>query len=88
MPRPLLFVLVASAALVVGGAVLILVARAVQPVASFGWFAYQPLAGSAFMPGGAVLLTTTAVVGATLAALGFAALAGVVGFALGRRRRR
>ncbi len=57
-------------------------------VASFGWFAYQPLAGEIFSPGGpAVILSRLSVVGWVLFAAGAVALAFLAGLAAGRRSR-
>ena len=58
-----------------------------QASASLGRFAYQPLGDSVFAPGGFVVLTQPAVVGAAVAVVGLIGLAGVVGFVLGRRGR-
>ncbi|GAA1822393.1 hypothetical protein GCM10009750_00970 [Agromyces salentinus] len=81
-----MIVLVIAAVLVVGGVVTMLVAGFAQPTATIGWFAYQPLAGAVFPPGGGVMVTTPVLIGAAAAALGFVALAGALGFALGRGR--
>jgi heme/copper-type cytochrome/quinol oxidase subunit 1 len=86
MPRTMLIALAGAAVLVVGGVVTLLIAGVARPAASFGWFAYQPLAGSVFAPGGGLLLTTPFLIGAAAVVLGFVVLAGAVGFALGRRQ--
>lgn len=85
MPAPLLVALIHSGVLAVTGALVILLAP--QASASFGWFAYQPLSDAVFVPGGFIVLTQAAIVGAVLAIVGLIGLAAVVGFALGRRRR-
>jgi len=74
MPARLLVALIFSGLLVVGGALLIFATP--QASASFGWFAYQPLSDSVFIPGGFTVLTQPVI-----------GLGGVVGFALGRRSR-
>jgi heme/copper-type cytochrome/quinol oxidase subunit 1 len=53
--------------------------------ASFGWFAYAPLAGEVSSPGFA-FLTPQMQVALGLAVGGLVLLAGLVGFWLGRRR--
>ncbi len=56
--------------------------------ASFGWFAYQPLADATFVPGGsAVILSRIAVVGWIIFAVGLVTLAFLTGLAAGRRSR-
>lgn len=85
LPAPLVVALILSGVLVVGGALVILIAP--QASASFGWFAYQPLSESVFIPGGFIVLTQTVIVRGVLAIVGLIGLAGIVGFALGRRRR-
>ena len=63
MHAALLVALILSGVLVVGGAVLVAVSS--QTTVSFGWFAYQPMFDSVFVPGGFVLaLSQPAVVGA------------------------
>ena len=56
-----------------------------QPV-SFGWFAYAPLSGETFSPGGVGLVSTAALVSAGVLALGVVALALWWGIRIGRRR--
>ena len=50
--------------------------------AVFGWFAYAPLADTAFVP---PFMTWEFVVGAVIAAIGLALVAGWVGYRIGRR---
>jgi cytochrome c oxidase subunit 1 len=86
-----------GAALLWAGAALVAVAGAITIViglitpmgaAYFGWFAYQPLAGETFSPGGsAVILSRISVAGWVLFAVGMVALAFLVGRAVGRRSR-
>ncbi|MFD4421914.1 hypothetical protein ACFWN7_10475 [Agromyces sp. NPDC058484] len=85
MSGTVLVALILSGVLVVGGALLVVVSS--QAPASFGWFAYQPLPDSVFVPGSFVVLAQTAVVGAAVTGGGLIGLGGVVGFALGRRSR-
>ncbi|MFB8387490.1 hypothetical protein ACFC3F_10180 [Microbacterium sp. NPDC055910] len=57
-------------------------------VASFGWFAYQPLTDATFSPGGsAVILSRIAVAGWVIFALALVALAFLAGRVVGRRPR-
>lgn len=56
--------------------------------ASFGWFAYQPLANATFVPGGsAVVLSRITAAGWTILAVGFITLAFLAGRVAGRRSR-
>ncbi|MGM7423279.1 hypothetical protein [Cellulosimicrobium sp. CpK407] len=73
---------VVLAALVLVGVALLAVAGwvASRPTAS-GWFAYAPLSGTTFVPGGAYPLGTAAL----LAGAGALLLGGAVGFVVGRR---
>ena len=88
MPRmhtALLVVLILSGVLVVGGVVLVAVAS--QTPTTFGWFAYQPMSDSLFVPGGFVVLTQPAVVGAVVTGAGVVGLSAATGFMFGRRVR-
>jgi heme/copper-type cytochrome/quinol oxidase subunit 1 len=85
MHTALLVVLILSGVLVVGGVVLVAVSS--QTPASFGWFAYQPMSGSLFAPGGFVVLTQPAIVGAFVAGVGVVGLSAATGFMVGRRVR-
>jgi hypothetical protein len=85
MHPSLLVVLTLSGVLVAGGAVLVAVSS--QPTVSFGWFAYQPMSDSLFVPGGFVVLTQPAIVGAVFAVVGLIGLGAATGFALGRHSR-
>lgn len=60
---------------------------AVTP-ASFGWFAYQPLAGDVFLPGDAMLLSRTFVIGLAVLAIGLIGLAFLAGCRVGNRSRK
>lgn len=84
-PAALLVALILSGVLIVGGVLLIVGSS--QASLSVGWFAYQPLSDSVLIPGGFVVLTQPAVVGAAVTAVGLIGSAGAVGFALGRRGR-
>lgn len=83
VPRPLLAVLVASAVLVVAGAVLMSISE--FGAASFGWYSYAPLSDSVFDSQGLVLLPQLTVLGGAGAALGLIGLAAAAGWALGSR---
>lgn len=84
--HPVAFIaLIVSGMFVIGGAVLLLVSN--QAPASFGWFAYQPMTNSLFMPGSLVVLTPSALMGAAVAVLGLLGLTAVSGYLLGRRAR-
>ena len=80
---------VAAGAILAAGAVMIVIGL-FTPVgsASFGWFAYQPLADATFVPGGsAVVLSRIAVVGWIVFAVGLVTLAFLAGRIAGRRSR-
>lgn len=88
MPRmhtALLVVLILSGVLVAGGVVLVAVSS--QTPASFGWFAYQPMSDSLFVPGGFVVLTQPAIVGVVVTGVGVVGLSAATGFMVGRRVR-
>lgn len=68
---------VGIAAIVVG----VLIMRSAPAV--FGWFAYAPLADTAFVP---PFMTWEFVAGAVITALGLALVAGWIGYRIGRRR--
>lgn len=56
--------------------------------ASFGWFAYQPLADAAFVPGGsAVVISRITVAGWIIFAVGLVVVAFLAGRIAGRRSR-
>ncbi|WP_160422484.1 hypothetical protein [Agromyces seonyuensis] len=84
-PRSKLLVglLVAGGLLVVGGAVLLAESQPAV-VGSFGWFAYQPLSESVFVP---MLLSPTSIAGWTCLGFGALVLAFAAGLAVGRRSR-
>ena len=55
-------------------------------IATFGWFAYQPLADATFVPGGsAVVLSRVTVAGWVIFAVGLVTLAFLAGRAAGRK---
>ncbi|MBN9153327.1 MAG: hypothetical protein J0J05_05020 [Microbacterium sp.] len=81
-----LIVIACAVVLVAVGA--ILVAASPSNVASFGWYAYQPLAGAVFLPGGLMVTNPWAAAGLSLGAVGLIGLSGGIGFLLGQRRRR
>ena len=81
----LLVALTLSGVLIAGGTVLFAVSS--QMPVSFGWAAYAPLSDSLFVPGGFVVLTQPAIVGAVAAVAGLISLGAAAGFAFGRRGR-
>ncbi|WP_236967647.1 hypothetical protein [Microbacterium aurantiacum] len=79
---------VVSAVALVAGFVLILVGIATPPSASFGWFAYQPLANAAFVPGSAgMAIAPVTAAGFTLFVVGLVGVAFLTGIRVGARRR-
>ncbi|GAA1623571.1 hypothetical protein [Georgenia ruanii] len=79
MTRRTLALVVLGLVLLVGG---VMVAR--QPRA-FGWVAYTPLSREVLSPG-AIVLDRVGIAALGIAGLGVAVVAGVVGYALGRRQ--
>lgn len=77
--------ILAVAAILVGS-VLVVVGAPADTSASFGWFAYQPLAAQSFFPRGGVSLSLTSLVGLLLGAGGLTVLAFVTGRWVRRRR--
>lgn len=77
---------ITAGTLLLGGVVMFF---AVSPTgtASFGWFAYQPLAGATFFPGSLVVLTPLMAVAATVGIVGLVGLGAITGYVLGRRHR-
>jgi heme/copper-type cytochrome/quinol oxidase subunit 1 len=75
-----------SGALLLGGVIMFL---AVSPTgaASFGWFAYQPLAGATFFPGSLVVLTPPMAAATVVGTVGLVGLGAIAGYVLGRRHR-
>jgi heme/copper-type cytochrome/quinol oxidase subunit 1 len=74
----------AAGLLVLAGVITIVVGLSSQ--ASFGWFAYQPLANATFTLGGDTLfLTRTTAAGFIVTVLGLIALAFLAGLRLGKR---
>jgi heme/copper-type cytochrome/quinol oxidase subunit 1 len=84
-----IFTWVGAGVIIAAGAVMIGIGLFTpMSTASFGWFAYQPLADATFVPGGsAVVLSRIAVVGWIVFALGLLALAFLAGRVVGRRSR-
>ena len=80
---------VGACVIVAVGAVMIVIGLFTPMVtASFGWFAYQPLADATFNPGGsAVVLSRIAVAGWVVFAVGLVVLAFLAGRVTGRRSR-
>jgi len=79
---------VATAAIISGLLVLVgvilFVAASPTGTASFGWFAYQPIAGAAFFPGSLVVLTPLTAAGAAICVAGLVGLGVIAGYLLGR----
>ena len=75
-----------SGTLLLGGVITFL---AVRPTgaASFGWFAYQPLAGATFFPGSLVVLTPLMAAATVVGIVGLVGLGAIAGYVLGRRHR-
>ena len=78
---------VGAAALVAGGVITILIGLSTpMGIATFGWFAYQPLADATFAPGGAaVVLSRVTIAGWAILAVGLVALAFLAGWTVGRK---
>jgi heme/copper-type cytochrome/quinol oxidase subunit 1 len=74
-----------SGVLLLGG-VIMFFATSPTGAASFGWFAYQPLAGAAFFPGSLVVLTPLMATAAVIGIVGLLGFGATVGYVLGRRR--
>lgn len=80
---------VVSAVALVAGFALILVGIATPvTVASFGWYAYQPLANTAFVPGiGGMAIGPVTAIGFTLFTVGMVGVAFLTGIRVGARHR-
>ena len=76
--------ILAVAALLVGS-VLVVVGAPADTSASFGWFAYQPLAAQAFFPQGGISLSLTSLIGLLVSASGLIVLSVWAGRSVGRR---
>jgi len=75
---------VAAGVLVVAGVITIVVGQ--SSPATFGWFAYQPLAGATFMSGGgAVIVARATITGLVVCGLGLVSLAFLAGWRLGKK---
>jgi hypothetical protein len=81
--RPRVATVVLAALVLVGVALLAVAAWVASRPTPSGWFAYAPLSGTTFVPGGAYPLGTAAF----LAGAGALLVGGAVGFVLGRRSR-
>ncbi|MCT9821024.1 hypothetical protein N3K63_12115 [Microbacterium sp. W1N] len=84
-PIGLVIAAVVSGLFFLGGAIVLLTAGPTQ-TASFGWFAYQPLAAATFVPESLVILTPLAAAAGMFAVAGLVGLGVIGGFLLGRRR--
>lgn len=76
--------LIVSALAIVGGIVTVFV-TSLRGTASFGWFAYQPLANSIFYPGNMIILTGPMLFGVVVAGLGLLGLAFLIGLRRGAK---
>ncbi|MRG60112.1 hypothetical protein GE115_09545 [Agromyces sp. CFH 90414] len=79
---------VAAGALTIAGAVMTTWAVVATPSATFGWFAYQPLASSVLFPPGFVMLSHAAVFGTFVTIVGLLTLSFLLGRHLGRAHTR
>jgi heme/copper-type cytochrome/quinol oxidase subunit 1 len=76
----------AIASVVVGIGAVMLIIGLLTPV-TFGWFAYQPLADTTFVPGGGgVFLSRTTIVGTVVLTIGLLAVAFLAGWRAARAR--
>ena len=78
---------VVAAVLIAAGISMIVIGLSTpMGIASFGWFAYQPLANATFVPGGsAIVLSPVAVSGWVIFTVGLITLAFLAGRVAGRR---
>ncbi|TQK20546.1 hypothetical protein FBY40_3083 [Microbacterium sp. SLBN-154] len=83
-PVGLVIAAIISGLLVLGG-VILYVAGSSAGMASFGWFAYQPISGAAFFPSSLVVLTPLTAAGVAIAIAGLLGFGVIAGFLLGRR---
>jgi heme/copper-type cytochrome/quinol oxidase subunit 1 len=74
-----------ASVLVLTGVVVLIVGLLTPP--SYGWFAYQPLAGATFTPGGSdVVLSRVTIIGSIALTTGLLALAFLAGRRSGAKR--
>jgi heme/copper-type cytochrome/quinol oxidase subunit 1 len=73
------------AGVVVGIGAVVLIIGLLTP-ATFGWFAYQPLAEATFVPGGGVFLSHTTIVGLVVLMIGLLSVAFLAGWRAARGR--
>lgn len=69
------------------GSVIVFIAAAPAATASFGWFAYQPLAAQTYLPGVIVVLSPLMLTAATIGVAGLVGLSVMAGYGIGQRRR-
>ena len=80
--------LIAGVLLTVAGVVIVLVSLVGSTAtASFGWFAYAPLANAVFVPGDLLMLSRITLLGVVLLLVGLLAVSFLVGLHVGSRRR-
>lgn len=68
------------------GGVIMFIATAATATASFGWFAYQPLAAEAYFPGAVVVLTPLMATAVAISIVDIAGLSLVAGYSISQRR--
>ena len=68
------------------GGVIMFIATAPTATASFGWFAYQPLAAETYFSGALVVLTPLMATAAAISIVGIVGLSLVAGYGIGQRR--
>lgn len=76
----------AATVLVVAGVVLLILGAPTDTSASFGWFAYQPLAMQRFEPPAGISLSLTSLTGLLVTALGVVTIGFLTGRWIGGRR--
>ncbi|WP_194396864.1 hypothetical protein [Microbacterium atlanticum] len=85
VPVGAVVIAIISGVLLLGGAIVLFASSAAE-AASFGWFAYQPLAGAVFFPGSLIVMTPLMTTAAAVGIIGLVGLGATAGYVLGRRR--
>ena len=86
MPVGVVTAAIVCGVLLLGGVILFLSSNP-GDAASFGWFAYQPLADATFIPGSLIVLTPLRATAAAISVVGLVGIGAVAGYVLGRGRR-
>lgn len=86
MNRLAMMIMMLASGVAVAIGIVVMVA-APPPSATFGWFAYAPLAEATFSPGGNHIVSTGMIVGLVVLVAGLVGLAFSTGFVLGHRHR-